>query len=584
MRSISASAIRCRLDIPFVDETGRQVTLGDYFGKRPVVLALVYYECPMLCTQVLNGLVSALGVLNFDAGREFDVVAVSFNPKEGPGLASQKKASYVERYGRPQTAGGWHFLTGSQESITRLTEAVGFKYQYDQKIGQFAHGAAIEVLTPKGTIAKYFYGIEYSPRDLRLGLIEASDERIGSRRRRCAALLLPLRPVDRQVRCVRPRDRSCWRRRHRARVRRIPDGQPAPGCCARRGGQPRPGAAVPWSPNLTMFTNLPFFPQQASAQAAQVDAIYFFMVAVTAFFSLLIAVLVVVFAVKYRRKNDDEVGVAIHGSLALELLWTFIPLGIAMVMFAWGAKVFFDLYRPPAGAMEIFVVGKQWMWKAQHADGQREINELHVPIGRPVKLVMGSEDVIHSYYIPAFRVKADVIPGRYNSLWFTATKPGRYHLFCAEYCGTKHSGMIGWITAMEPADYQAWLAGGPADGVADRGRREALSGSRVRHLPHAGAAGARARARRALFGKAIQLQGGGTATVRRSVPARVDREPAGEDRRRLPADHADVPGAGDRGAAAAAHRLRARARPAGAAAGRDAAGIVGWIQRIIWKP
>jgi protein SCO1 len=167
-------------DIPFVDENGRDVTLGDYFGKRPVVLALVYYECPMLCTQVLNGLVSALGVLNFEAGREFDVVAVSFNPKEGPGLASQKKAAYLERYGRPQSAAGWHFLTGSQASIDRLTDAVGFRYEYDEKIGQFAHGAAIEVLTPKGNIAKYFYGIEYSPRDLRLGLIEASDERIGS--------------------------------------------------------------------------------------------------------------------------------------------------------------------------------------------------------------------------------------------------------------------------------------------------------------------------------------------------------------------------------------------------------------------
>lgn len=167
-------------DIPFVDENGRDVMLGDYFGKRPVVLALVYYECPMLCTQVLNGLVSALGVLNFEAGREFDVVAVSFNPKEGPGLASQKKAAYLERYGRPKSAAGWHFLTGSQASIDRLTDAVGFRYEYDEKIGQFAHGAAIEVLTPKGAIAKYFYGIEYSPRDLRLGLIEASDERIGS--------------------------------------------------------------------------------------------------------------------------------------------------------------------------------------------------------------------------------------------------------------------------------------------------------------------------------------------------------------------------------------------------------------------
>jgi protein SCO1 len=167
-------------DIPFVDETGRNVTLGDYFGKRPVILALVYYECPMLCTQVLNGLVSSLGTMNLQPGRDFDVVAVSFNPKEGPGLASQKKAAYMERYGRPETAGGWHFLTGPQESITRLTDAVGFRYAYDEKIGQFAHGAAIEVLTPKGTIARYFYGFEFSPRDLRLGLVEASDSRIGS--------------------------------------------------------------------------------------------------------------------------------------------------------------------------------------------------------------------------------------------------------------------------------------------------------------------------------------------------------------------------------------------------------------------
>jgi protein SCO1/2 len=167
-------------DIPFVDEAGREVTLGRYFGQRPVILALVYYECPMLCTQVLNGLVSALGTMNLQPGRDFDVVAVSFNPKEGPGLAAQKKASYLERYGRPETAAGWHFLTGTQPSISRLTDAVGFRYAFDENIGQFAHGAAIEVLTPKGTIARYFYGIEFSPRDLRLGLVEASDGHIGT--------------------------------------------------------------------------------------------------------------------------------------------------------------------------------------------------------------------------------------------------------------------------------------------------------------------------------------------------------------------------------------------------------------------
>jgi cytochrome c oxidase subunit 2 len=261
-----------------------------------------------------------------------------------------------------------------------------------------------------------------------------------------------------------------------------------------------------------MFTNFPFFPEQASVQAAQVDAIYFFMVAVTAFFSLLIASLIVLFAIKYRRRHKDEIGADIHGSLALELLWTVIPFFITMVMFAWGAKVFFDIYRPPAGAMEIYIVGKQWMWKAQHMDGMREINELHVPVGKPVKLTMGSEDVLHSFYIPSFRVKADVIPGRYNVLWFTATKPGKYHLFCAEYCGTKHSGMIGWVYAMEPTEFQTWLGGGStADTPAAAG--EKLFTDLACISCHRDDAQARAPQLKGLFGHTVQLQGGGTAVA-----------------------------------------------------------------------
>ena len=168
------------LDLTFTDEQGRDVRLAEYFGKRPVILALVYYECPMLCTQVLNGLVSALGTLKFDVGREFDVVAVSINPKEGPGLASQKKAAYLERYGRPETAAGWHFLTGREAAIARLADAVGFRYAYDETIKQYAHGAGVELLTPKGTISRYFYGIEFAPRDIRFGVIEASEERVGT--------------------------------------------------------------------------------------------------------------------------------------------------------------------------------------------------------------------------------------------------------------------------------------------------------------------------------------------------------------------------------------------------------------------
>jgi protein SCO1/2 len=168
------------LDTTFFDETGREVRLGDYFGQRPVILAMVYYECPMLCTQVLNGVTSALGVINFDAGKEFDVVAISINPRETPALAAQKKQVYVERYKRPHTEQGWHFLTGKEENIKKVADAVGFRYAYDEKIQQYAHGAGIEVLTPKGVISKYFYGIEFSARDLRFGLIEAHDGHIGT--------------------------------------------------------------------------------------------------------------------------------------------------------------------------------------------------------------------------------------------------------------------------------------------------------------------------------------------------------------------------------------------------------------------
>lgn len=168
------------LDLLFRDETGRAVPLSAYFGKRPVILALVYYECPMLCSQVLSGLTSALDVLQFNVGKEFDVVAVSFNPKEGPGLAQGKRQSTIERYKRPGTEQGWHFLTGPPESIAQLTDAVGFKYAWDETTKQYAHAAGVVVLTPQGKVSKYFFGIEYAPRDLKFGLIQAADNKIGS--------------------------------------------------------------------------------------------------------------------------------------------------------------------------------------------------------------------------------------------------------------------------------------------------------------------------------------------------------------------------------------------------------------------
>ena len=221
-----------------------------------------------------------------------------------------------------------------------------------------------------------------------------------------------------------------------------------------------------------MLSNLPFFPVQGSTNAASVDALYLFFVAVTAFFSVLIAALVVFFAIRFRRRSADEIGAPIHGSLILELTWTFIPLVIAMVMFVWGASLYFQITTPPSNAMEVYVVGKRWMWKAQHVTGQREINELHVPVGQPVKLILGSEDVIHAYWVPAFRTKIDAVPGRTTTMWFEASKPGEYQLFCAEYCGMSHSRMIGKVTAMEPAAFQTWLSGGKATGtMADLGAK-----------------------------------------------------------------------------------------------------------------
>ena len=168
------------LDAVFRDEAGRQVKLSEYFGQRPVILPLVYYECPMLCTQVLNGAVAAFKVLNFTVGEDYDVVTVSFNPKETAAMAAAKKETYLAKYGRPQAAKGWHFLTGEQPAITALAGAVGFRYTFDQSTLQYVHSSAIMVLTPQGRVSKYFYGIDYPPKDIRLGLIEASNGKIGT--------------------------------------------------------------------------------------------------------------------------------------------------------------------------------------------------------------------------------------------------------------------------------------------------------------------------------------------------------------------------------------------------------------------
>jgi cytochrome c oxidase subunit 2 len=241
--------------------------------------------------------------------------------------------------------------------------------------------------------------------------------------------------------------------------------------------------------------------------ASRVDSLYFFLVGLTVFFSLLIAGLIVIYAVKFRRRSPDSIGARIHGGLMLEITWSVIPFLITMGIFVWGASVFFAMSRPPDETLNVYVVGKQWMWKFQHLDGQREIDELHVPVGRAVKLIMTSEDVIHDVFVPAFRVKADVIPGRYTHLWFEPTKPGTYHLFCAEYCGTRHSGMIGQIVVMEPNDYQTWLSGGTEEGsLASAGQK--LFADLACNTCHRPDAQGRGPVLHNLFGKTIETAAG----------------------------------------------------------------------------
>jgi cytochrome c oxidase subunit 2 len=253
-------------------------------------------------------------------------------------------------------------------------------------------------------------------------------------------------------------------------------------------------------------------PEQASVLAGEVDKLYYLLIVLSTFFALLVFVLIYVFAVRYRRRTEDEVPRQIPGLIQLELAWSVIPFILCLGVFTWGAKMYFAAYTPPADALEIYVVGKQWMWHLQHPTGQREINALHVPKDTPVKLTMASEDVIHSFYIPAFRIKKDVVPGRYATMWFQATKAGEYHLFCAEFCGAKHSEMVGKVVVMEPIDYQRWLSGGGTDetpAVAGEKKFQQLGCITC----HGEKPGARGPSLRGVFGSEVTLQNGQTVPV-----------------------------------------------------------------------
>lgn len=253
------------------------------------------------------------------------------------------------------------------------------------------------------------------------------------------------------------------------------------------------------------------FPEQASTFAWQVDALYGYLILVSLVFSVPIIVAIFYFSIKYREREKFAVPREIHGSMVLETLWSVIPFFVSMSIFLTGAIVYFNQYTPPDDAMEIYVVGKQWMWKFQHQTGQREINDLHVPVGRNVKLVMTTEDVIHSLYVPAFRTKADAVPGRYTYVWFNATKPGKYHLFCTEYCGLNHSGMIGTVYVMEPGDFDNWLSGNAGGETPVQVGKDLFENKLGCASCHAGGPQQRGAKLEGLFNTEVHLVGGGTA-------------------------------------------------------------------------
>ncbi|MGZ8810322.1 MAG: cytochrome c oxidase subunit II [Thermoanaerobaculia bacterium] len=260
-----------------------------------------------------------------------------------------------------------------------------------------------------------------------------------------------------------------------------------------------------------MVNDFPLWPERASTFAGPVDALFIALIVVTGTVSLLTWLVIFFFAIKYRRRPDNELAQEIEPPKILELIWMVVPAILFMGFFVWGAWVYFREQRVPDNAIDVYVTGRQWMWKFQHAGGQREINTLHVPVNRAVRMTMASEDVIHSLYFPAFRVKADVLPNRYRTLWFEATRTGSYHIFCAEYCGTQHSGMIGWVHVMEPTEYQRWLAGGSEGSMASQG--EALFQKYACNTCHTNAAAARGPVLAGLFGKPVMLSDG------RVVPA-----------------------------------------------------------------
>ncbi|MCU0656988.1 MAG: cytochrome c oxidase subunit II [Polyangiaceae bacterium] len=479
---------RLPLELTLRDEGGAEVKLGDYFKQgRPVVLNFVYHTCPMLCGMVLSGFTASAREHSWTIGKDYDVISISIDPKDTPQLASEKKAHWVKVYGRDEavTGRGWHFLTGDALAIKRATEAVGFSYYYDARQKQYAHAAAMFLATPDGKLARYLYGIEFPAKDFRFGLAEAAEGRGGSTLDHLLLYCYQYDPTSRgyvlvawkvmrlgalaTVIAVASMLGVLWARERR----RLPNaGGGAPGA---------PGAPETLQPNpeglvtMDLIASL-FLPQARSPYASSVDGLFVFLVVMSVIMFVLITGAAGYWTMKYKRKEGDEKKLSkptMH-NISIEIFWSVGPLLFCIGLFHVGAKQYMDARVAPGDSYVINVAGRKWAWEFTYPNGKVS-SDMHVPIGKPVKLVMNSQDVIHSFFIPDFRVKQDVLPGRYSTIWFKAEQPGTSVVYCTEYCGMSHSDMLSKVVAEEPAEFQKWVDfdpyGDPALSLAQVGEK-----------------------------------------------------------------------------------------------------------------
>ncbi len=469
------------LDLAFVNERGEDVTLGQLFYRdRPVILTMNYSDCPMLCMLQLNGLVDGLLDISLMPGKDFEILSVSIDPTETPERARLTHQRYVKAYGKPEAASGWHFWVGKQANIKKLADAIGFRYKFVPEQGEYAHTASLIFCTPEGVISRYVDGVYFEPTTLRLSLIEAGEGKIGTSMDRILLFCFDWDSTTGRYAPVAQRLMRfgagltllvlflglvpVWlRSRRSANAAQRPSatgGKPSeasPDGVQSSGSAPSIMPLFPLPLAQTAYGNNFFFPERASDVAGVVDTLFFFILWMSMFFFAIIVGVMTLFLIKYRHREGHDAQESPSHNNGLEIFWSVIPTIIIAVIFLWGFGAYMDMRQPPSNAYEIRVVARKWTWEFVYSNGHRD-PDLHLPVNRPVRLVMSSEDVIHSLFIPAFRVKMDVLPDRYTTTWFNPTRVGEYTLFCAEYCGEQHSTMLARVVVHPSGEFEKWLA------------------------------------------------------------------------------------------------------------------------------